>query len=195
MYKMHIRHPNCIYAKEKKDKTRAWIHITRRVRIRHPNCSHTKQKKEKREFLHYQGVIRSIESAGEKNSWSQGHWVRPLWMDPYSTQRTGGGGSIIAMNYNEPVTESDSLRCSSRCSSIKVFFFALLVPEEFERAPGSRKRGAQGTLTEAAAYESSVYAGKMLRRGDTQYSRRTRGLSFVATANLTGFLVLLMAPC
>lgn len=22
MYKMHIRHPNCIYAKEKKDKTR-----------------------------------------------------------------------------------------------------------------------------------------------------------------------------
>lgn len=35
-------------------------------------------RKKKREFLHYQGVIRSIESAGEKNSWSQGHWVRPL---------------------------------------------------------------------------------------------------------------------
>lgn len=82
-------------------------------------------------------------------------FVRCEWTRTRGT--VGSGGSIIAMNYNEPVTESDSLRCSSRCSSIKLFFFALLVPKEFESGREQKERRLR-SQREAVAYESLEYA-------------------------------------
>ncbi|KAK1130627.1 hypothetical protein K0M31_018746 [Melipona bicolor] len=143
------------------------------------------EEEKKRKFENYKRArFDRLESGGEKNSWSHGHWVRCEWTRTRRKEPPQWwGGAIIAMNYNEPV-ESDSLRCSSRCNSIKVFFSGLLVARRNSREPSSSsgKRGG-GEPTEAAAYESSVHAGKMHRGRDN--TRRTRGLSFVATANLT----------
>lgn len=104
MYKMHIRHPNCIYAKEKKDKTRVWIHITRRVRIRHPNCSHTKKKKNEnscitREWFD-QSKVQARKTAGTRVT----GFVRCEWT------RTRRKELVVGVQSSQWITTSQSPR-------------------------------------------------------------------------------------
>lgn len=124
--------------------------------IRHLNCTHTKEKMNKQRtqspppsFLINRKCKRGKTAGSRVTEFVRCEWTR--------TRGTVGGGSIIAMNYNEPVTESDSLRCSSRCSSIKLFFFALLVPKEFESGREQKERRLR-SQREAVAYESLEYA-------------------------------------
>ena len=102
------------------------------------------------------------------------------------------GGAIIAMNYNEPVTESDSLRCSSRCNSIKVFFSGLLVARRNSRESGSSSSGKRGgePNTEAAAYMNHLCTRAKCSEQWTHAEREDFRSSNETTANVTRFLVL-----
>lgn len=108
--------------------------------IHHLNCTHRGEKMNKQEtqssppsFLINRKCKRGKTAGSRVTGFVRCEWTR-------TRGTVGSGGSIIAMNYNEPVTESDSLRCSSRCSSIKLFFFALLVPKEFESGREQKER-------------------------------------------------------